>query len=83
MTLGNSVAEYRVTRETCGCCGGNGEITTGNIFTPREVMDKLFDGGWLKQVSLRGRVDMMEDLTKVGSTVCPNCDGKGDTEVWR
>ena len=83
MTLGNSVADYRVTRETCGCCGGNGEIINGSIFTARDVLNKLYDEGWLGSVSFRGRVKMMKDLESVGSTVCPTCDGKGDTEVWR
>lgn len=70
-------AKIQIGENHCLCCGGAGEIDLGHILRPREAMNKLYDIGWLDNVSFRGRVKMMKDLEKRGSSVCPACKGTG------
>ena len=73
----NSVAEYKVIKENCEICDGNGalyNLTPERLFAVLRKVEEIFPLSSLKL--------MLKDIKEDNQMSCPVCDGKGWMERW-
>lgn len=74
---GNSVADYRVIKQRCRTCEGQGEVWIG---TPGDL--RWYLSG--KNLSFGERRALVKEYRSNGGFIrCPDCGGSGWIEVWQ
>ncbi len=72
--LGNSVAEYKVTKKTCSQCGGSGEI----CHSKKGLIEYM---RWM-DLGFKEALAYWHEFKHQGYINCPDCGGRGRKEIW-
>ena len=79
MSQGNSVADYKITYETCSFCSGYGKLVPRNREELIDIFRDLDKDLWL---NFKDYLSMYRYWKDTGDIECILCNGVGRVESW-